>query len=120
MANPYLHPVGNQWLREGRQSGARALQDLALNRYNGQDWPADMGQVCGMSDEHRDAALSMRMDDRIHGNRTKPSRCSVARLRKRGGPVGMPYKRETAIGSPDRALPAVGCRSSGLAVDGAL
>lgn len=67
--NPYLHPVWSQWLREGHHGGARALQDLALNLYNGRVWPVDLGQVCGLSEEHWDAALSMLMDYRIHGER---------------------------------------------------
>jgi hypothetical protein len=67
--NPYLHPVRCQWLREGNHGGARALQDLALNIDYGRAWAVDTGQVCGLSDENRDAALPMRMDDRIHGER---------------------------------------------------
>ncbi|WP_040730755.1 hypothetical protein [Thiocapsa marina] len=67
--NPDLHPVRCQWLREGHHGGARALQDLALNLYSGRAWAVDMRQVCGLSDEDRDAALSLRMDDRILGER---------------------------------------------------
>ncbi|QVL51270.1 MAG: hypothetical protein KFB96_04205 [Thiocapsa sp.] len=77
--NPNLHPVGRRWLREGHHGGARALQGLALNLDNGRDWPVDMGQVCGMSDEHRAAALSMLMDDRNHG---EPNEAFMARCRE--------------------------------------
>ena len=66
VANPDLHPIRSQRLREGCHGGAGAAQDPALNRYKGQDWPAGMGQVYGLSDAYRDAALSMRMDERIH------------------------------------------------------
>jgi hypothetical protein len=67
--NPYLHPVWSQWPREGHHGGARALQDPALNLYNGRAWSVDLGRGYGLSDEHRDAALAMRIDDPIHGER---------------------------------------------------
>jgi hypothetical protein len=67
--NADLHPVWSQWLREGHHGGARALRDPALNLDNGRAWAVDMGQVCGLSDAYRDAALSMRMEYRIRGER---------------------------------------------------
>ena len=67
--NPYFHSVRNQRLREGLYWGTRALQDPALNLDNGDDWAVDMGRVCGLADEDRDAAFSMGMDVRIHGDR---------------------------------------------------
>jgi hypothetical protein len=68
--NPDLNPVWHPWLREGHHGGARALQDPALNLYNGREWSVDLGQVCRLSDEYWHAALSMPMDDRIHGQRS--------------------------------------------------
>jgi hypothetical protein len=86
--NPDFHPVWNQRLREGRHGGARALQDPALNLYNGSAWPVDLGRVCGLSDEHRDAALAMRMDDRIHaeGNAAFMALCREIKTQRLGQP----------------------------------
>jgi hypothetical protein len=86
--NPSLHPVWSQWPREGHYGGARALQDPALNLYNARAWPVDLGRVCGLSDEHRDAALAMRMDDRIHaeGNAAFMALCRVITTQRLGQP----------------------------------
>lgn len=50
--NPYVHPVWRGWIRDADHGGARVLQDLALNLYNGSVWSVDMGRVCGLSDDH--------------------------------------------------------------------
>ena len=71
--NPYLKPVRCQWLREGHHGGARALQDLAFNLYNGRAWAVDTRRICRLSEEHSDAALSMCMDDRIQGEQSEAS-----------------------------------------------
>ena len=55
--NPYVHPVWREWIRDANHGGARVLQDLALNLYNGSVWPVDMGWVCGLTDEYAARAL---------------------------------------------------------------
>ena len=66
--NPNLDPVGRRWLNEGRHGSARALQGQALNLYKWRDWSVDMGQACGLSDEHWGEALSMLMDYRMQAD----------------------------------------------------
>ncbi|RKT37956.1 hypothetical protein [Thiocapsa rosea] len=67
--NPNLGPVGRRWLHEGRHGEACARQvPPALNLYKWRDWSVDMGQVCGLSDEHSEEALSMLMDYRMQAD----------------------------------------------------
>lgn len=67
--NPYLHPVWSEWIRGAHHGGAQALQDLALHLYNSRDWPADLGYLCSMSEDHWEAAMAMILDYREHGER---------------------------------------------------
>ncbi|NCA72890.1 MAG: hypothetical protein EOM91_23110 [Sphingobacteriia bacterium] len=98
--NPDLQPVRCQWLREGHRGGPRALQHLALNLYNGRAWAVDTGQICRLSEEHSDAALSLCMDAGSAGIRARLSGRCVERLRKRDRALVLGNDSEPHDGDP--------------------
>ncbi|MFB1487115.1 MULTISPECIES: hypothetical protein [unclassified Thiocapsa] len=59
-----------------------------MNIDNGRAWTVETVQVCGLSDEDQDAALSMRMDDPIHakGNEAFMARCREIAAARLGQP----------------------------------
>ena len=71
-----------------------------MNLYNGRAGAVDMGQVCGLSDEDRDAALSLRMDAGSAGIRARLSGRCVERLRKRDRALVLGNDSEPHDGDP--------------------
>jgi hypothetical protein len=65
--NPYTNPVWRGWIRGAHHGGAKALQDLALHLDNSRNWKANLGSICGLSDDHWECALAMIFDYRERG-----------------------------------------------------
>lgn len=71
-ANPYTNPIWRQWILGGHHSGARRLQDLALNLYNARAWPkVDMADIARLSSDHWECAQAMLLDYRQHGENNR-------------------------------------------------
>jgi hypothetical protein len=63
--NPDLHPDRGAWIGDGANRNADKPRDPAPSIDDGRASPVALGRVRGLSDEHRDAALRLFMDDRV-------------------------------------------------------